>query len=193
MPFLFTPRNNVTARPRTANIGTNRNITSPSTVKANCETSERPKSSTLVYTDNTDSWNSSLNLTQNSLIQRSTMNGISKKYPLRSMLLDPDVCQVSRSRTRSELMKKLKSSFIPHPSFDLNDDGYVSQEDYRNAKRFDIDCDGMLNPYEQNLARQTLAKEFFANKSSEDLARIDLNYAQNSFRTNVNTLSSSIR
>lgn len=74
---------------------------------------------------------------------------VSQVYPLRSVLLDIEANTFSPSKTRSELVRKIKRNMIPHPSFDLNNDGYVSQEDYRDAKRFDLDADGMINDHEK--------------------------------------------
>lgn len=41
-------------------------------------------------------------------------------------------------KTRTELLSKIHTRLIPHPTYDLNRDGYVSQQDYKIAKRFDI-------------------------------------------------------
>jgi hypothetical protein len=38
---------------------------------------------------------------------------------------------------------------LPHPSYDLNQDGSVSFKEYAIAKRFDIDKDGILNEQEK--------------------------------------------
>lgn len=42
-----------------------------------------------------------------------------QKYPLRSALLDSEINNYPPSKTRSELMKKIKISSIPHPSYDI--------------------------------------------------------------------------
>ncbi len=60
----------------------------------------------------------------------------SSVLPLRTVLLDPSVNNFPRSKTRTELMKRIKLSAAPHPSYDSDMDGYVSQQDYRLAKRF---------------------------------------------------------
>lgn len=39
--------------------------------------------------------------------------------PLRTVLLDPSVNNFPRSKTRTELMKRIKLSAAPHPSYDL--------------------------------------------------------------------------
>lgn len=59
--------------------------------------------------------------------------------PHRSVFLDPTVNNFSPSKTRTELMQRVRAAAIPHASYDLDGDGYVSQEDYRLAKRFDFD------------------------------------------------------
>ena len=61
----------------------------------------------------------------------------SMTVPLRSCFLDPETNTFPRSKTRSELMRKLKNVRQPHLSYDLDNDGYVSQDDYKIAKRFD--------------------------------------------------------
>lgn len=73
----------------------------------------------------------------------------SKTMPLRSVLLDAAVNNFPPSRTRTELMQKIKLTSAPHPSYDLDKDGYVSHEDYRLAKRFDFDGNGVLDPEER--------------------------------------------
>lgn len=40
-------------------------------------------------------------------------------------------------------------------------DGYVSQDDYKLAKRFDFDGNGVIDPYERNIAKHVIADEFF--------------------------------
>lgn len=40
-------------------------------------------------------------------------------------------------------------------------DGDVSHEDYRLAKRFDFDGNGIIDPYERKIAKHVIADEFF--------------------------------
>lgn len=54
-------------------------------------------------------------------------------------------------------------SFNPHPSFDLDGDGYVSFKDLVLGKHFDVDKDGQLNEQEKAAAEKAL-KDGFANK-----------------------------
>lgn len=85
----------------------------------------------------------------------------SEKMPLRSVLLDPDINNFPKARTASELRLNIRKSGVPHPSYDLDGDGYVSQEDYRLAKRFDFDGNGVLDPEERKIGQKVLAEEFF--------------------------------
>lgn len=81
--------------------------------------------------------------------------------PLRSVFLDPDINNFAKCRTMTELKARIKASGTPHPSYDLDGDGYVSQEDYRLAKRFDFDGNGVLDPEERKIGQRVLAEEFF--------------------------------
>lgn len=81
--------------------------------------------------------------------------------PLRSAFLDPEVNNFPKSRTRSELMKRIRYASMPHPSYDLDNDGYVSRDDYRLAKRFDFDGNGLLDPEEREIGKRVLTDEFF--------------------------------
>jgi hypothetical protein len=92
---------------------------------------------------------------------------VSRVLPLRSTLLDPNVNNFPRSKTQSELQKKIRVSGAPHPSYDLDADGYVSQEDYRLAKRFDFDGNGVLDPGERQIGKRVLADEFFKTHAHE--------------------------
>ena len=58
-------------------------------------------------------------------------------------------------------MMKIKATNIPHHSFDIDGDGYVSQEDLLLGKRFDLDGNGLLDPEEQEVGRRIIAEEFF--------------------------------
>ena len=86
---------------------------------------------------------------------------VSVSQPLRSCFLDPKVNNIPKSETRSELMRKIKATNIPHHSFDIDGDGYVSQEDLLLGKRFDLDGNGVLDPDEQEVGRRIIAEEFF--------------------------------
>ena len=88
---------------------------------------------------------------------------MSKLAPLRSNLLDPGINNFPRSKHRSELVKKVKKINMPHISYDIDGDGYVSAEDYFLAKRFDLDGNGLLDPDEQEVGRYIMAQEFFRN------------------------------
>jgi len=46
--------------------------------------------------------------------------------------------------SRTELREARRREMMPHPSFDVDGDGFVSQQDYRTAKRFDMSGEGIL-------------------------------------------------
>ena len=115
---------------------------------------------------------------------------ILQDFPLRSVLLDPSANNFPRSRTRTELMARIKLSGEPHPSYDLDNDGYVSQEDYRLAKRFDFDGNGVLDPAERKVGKRVLAEEFFK-RHAHHLHIFGPNIAQNSHKKNVENLVNS--
>lgn len=71
-------------------------------------------------------------------------------------------------------------------------DGYVSQHDYRLAKRFDFDGNGVLDPDERNIGKQILADEFFK-RHSHDLNNFGANLANNDHNKNVQKLVNSYR
>jgi len=114
----------------------------------------------------------------------------SKDLPLRSVLLDPKVNNFPPSKTRSELLKKIRVTSAPHPSYDLDMDGYVSQEDYRLAKRFDFDGNGVLDPDERGIGKKVLADEFFkVHEKAGDLACFGEQFAKKSHKDNVAALA----
>ena len=51
--------------------------------------------------------------------------------------------------TKSKLMEKRRMEFCPHPSYDLDGDGSVSNLDFLIAYRFDKDKDGILDEEER--------------------------------------------
>ena len=95
------------------------------------------------------------------LTLRAMYSQVSNAIPLRSAFLDPKINNIPKSKTRSELIAKIKASNIPHHSFDIDGDGYVSQEDLLLGKRFDLDGNGLLDPEEQEVGRRIIAEEFF--------------------------------
>jgi hypothetical protein len=114
----------------------------------------------------------------------------SKDLPLRSVLLDPSVNNFPKSKTRSELLKKIRVTSAPHPSYDLDLDGYVSQEDYKLAKRFDFDGNGVLDPDERAIGKRVLADEFFkSHEQSGDLACFGKHFVSNTHKKNVDSLA----
>ena len=63
---------------------------------------------------------------------------------------------VKTGKTMRDLKMIRKNEGIPHPSFDVDGDGQVSQKDYFIAKHFDKDRDGRLNTEELSTARKAL-------------------------------------
>lgn len=110
--------------------------------------------------------------------------------PLRSVFLDPEVNNFPRSRTRTELMKRIKMSGTPHPSFDLDRDGYVSQADYRLAKQFDFNGNGVLDPEERKIGQTILADQFFK-RHENDLHNFGPTIASRDHKSNVSSLVNS--
>jgi len=88
---------------------------------------------------------------------------MSSEVPLRSLFLDPSANNLPRSNTQSDLRKNLRTVNMPHSSYDIDGDGYVSQEDYFLSKRFDLDGNGVLDPDEQEVGRFIMAQDFFRN------------------------------
>lgn len=111
----------------------------------------------------------------------------SKKLPLRSVFLDPEINNFPKCRTNSELQKRIRASGTPHPSYDLDGDGYVSQEDYRLAKRFDFDGNGVLDPEERKIGQRVLAEEFFR-RHTHDISKFGGKIADRDHTGNVDAL-----
>lgn len=62
--------------------------------------------------------------------------------------------------TKRKLEMMRKQSNLPHPSFDLDQDGHVSVTDLFLAKRFDKDKDGRLNEEELAAAKKAIASGY---------------------------------
>lgn len=110
--------------------------------------------------------------------------------PLRSAFLDPEVNNFPKSRTRTELMKRIRYASMPHPSYDLDNDGYVSRDDYRLAKRFDFDGNGLLDPEEREIGKRVLTDEFFK-RHTEDLHNFGPEFVNRSHKENVQKVCTS--
>lgn len=65
-----------------------------------------------------------------------------------------------RIRTRQELLSERKKEFLPDPSYDIDNDGFVSHRDLFISKQFDDDKDGKLNEIERNNAENALRTGF---------------------------------
>ena len=55
---------------------------------------------------------------------------------------------------------------LPHPSFDVDGDGVVSQKDYRLARRFDTNNDGVLQRDERDLLRKKMVADTMGKEAS---------------------------
>mmetsp|Transcript_2605 Transcript_2605/g.4744 ORF Transcript_2605/g.4744 Transcript_2605/m.4744 type:complete len:399 (-) Transcript_2605:260-1456(-) len=109
-------------------------------------------------------------------------------YPHRTVFLDPKINNISPSKTQTELKKKMKNFSIPHPSYDIDGDGDISHEDYRLAKRFDFDGNGIIDPYERKIAKHVIADEFFS-KHNEHMHVFGDEIANATHTENVTRLS----
>jgi hypothetical protein len=89
-------------------------------------------------------------------------------------------------------LAKIRYSFRPAFCFPQDNDGYVSQQDYRLAKRFDFDGNGVLDPDERAVGKKVLAEEFFR-KHEADLHIFGPQIAQNTRQKNVENLVNSYR
>ena len=81
----------------------------------------------------------------------------SKTSPLRTVFLDPEVNNFPRSRTRSELLERIRKSGLPDSSYDIDGDGFVSQEDYKFSKTYDMDRNGVLESEETQIGLEMSA------------------------------------
>jgi hypothetical protein len=76
--------------------------------------------------------------------------------------------------------------------FVQDNDGYVSQNDFKLAKRFDFDGNGVLDPDERQIGKRILAEEFFL-RHSEDLHNFGPSFVKNTQKQNVEKLVNSYR
>ena len=114
----------------------------------------------------------------------------SSVVPLRTELLDPEVNNFPRSRTRTELLKRIRAAYMPHPSYDLDADGYVSTDDYKMAKRCDLDGNGVLDSDEREIGKRVLAEEFFK-RHEKDKHNFGAQIAARTHKENVEKLVTS--
>lgn len=114
----------------------------------------------------------------------------SSALPLRSAFLDPETNNFYPSKTRSELMRRIKLASMPHPSYDIDGDGWVSQEDYKLAKRFDFDGNGVIDPHERKIAKAVITDEFFK-AHKENLHVFGAKIANATHAENVNAVVNS--
>jgi Ca2+-binding EF-hand superfamily protein len=62
-------------------------------------------------------------------------------------------------KTRTELFDDRRRSNLPDPTFDVDGDGVVSQEDFRSSNKFDFNKDGELQEDERHDLRKELVKQ----------------------------------
>ena len=116
----------------------------------------------------------------------------SKTIPLRSMFLDPDVTSFPKSKTRTELMKRVRDRNFAHDTYDLDCDGVVDQADMKVAKLLDVDGVGALKPEEKELGKRMLTEKFFQTQSKlKNLHLFNDIYTKQSETDNVKLLANS--
>lgn len=86
---------------------------------------------------------------------------ISTTAPLRSHLLDETINTMPKQKSWAALQAARKEMNVPHISYDINADGVVDMQDYKIAKLFDTDGNGVLDSKEQAKGRRILSEEFF--------------------------------
>ena len=92
---------------------------------------------------------------------------ISKKVPLRTVLLDKQANTIPPSKTYAEMMQKRKMMNMPDLTYDVDGDGVVSQEDFMLAKHIDDKGTGVLTPIEQEVCRLLMVEEFLRDNQGE--------------------------
>ncbi len=55
-------------------------------------------------------------------------------------------------KTRTDLLKRRRAEFLPHPSYDLDGEGTISGPELVVAKRFDVGGKGYLTEEERKKA-----------------------------------------
>ena len=116
----------------------------------------------------------------------------SKIIPLRSMFLDPSVNSFPGSKTRTELMKRVRDRNFAHDSYDLDCDGVVDQADMKVGKLLDVDGMGALKPEEKELGKRMLTEKFFQTQSKlKNLHLFNDVYTKQSETDNVKLLANS--
>ena len=68
----------------------------------------------------------------------------------------------------------------------------MSQQDFKLAKRFDFDGNGVLDPDERQVGRRVLADEFFK-RHANDLHNFGPSFENNTHKQNVEKLLNSYR
>lgn len=107
---------------------------------------------------------------------------------LRSSFLDPETSIFPQSSTFSQLRKRISLIESPHLTYDLDEDGFVGQEDYRLSKHLDVDHNGVLHTTARGRGRRIIAEEFFK-KHGDGISKFDAKYKGKSVEENVEGLA----
>ena len=86
---------------------------------------------------------------------------LSRTSPLRSVLLDPEVNNLPPARTQTEYAEFVRTRNKAHSSYDLDEDGQVTVQDYKLAASLDVDGDGRLDTDRHKEGGLILAERFF--------------------------------
>ena len=86
---------------------------------------------------------------------------LSRTSPLRSVLLDPEVNNLPPARTQTEYAEFVRTRNKAHRSYDLDEDGQVTVQDYKLAASLDTNGDGRLDTDRHKEGGLILAERFF--------------------------------
>merc|ERR1711865_1331331 len=91
----------------------------------------------------------------------------SNTAPLRTLYLD-DTCNAQlKQRSWYGLLEAQRKRNVPHPSYDIDGDGVVSVADYKMAKKFDQDSNGIIDREEMDAGKRIIAKELWDNHRAQ--------------------------
>ena len=108
---------------------------------------------------------------------------------LRTTFLEPETSIFPPSRTWSQLRKRISLIESPHLSYDLDEDGFVGQEDYRLSKHLDVDHNGVLHTTARGRGRRIIAEQFFQ-KHGDGISKFGIgNYKNQSIEQNIDDLA----
>jgi len=90
-----------------------------------------------------------------------TVPRASMQAQLRTTLMDDSINNQLKQRSRTTLLDRQRHINQPHPSYDIDGDGFISQADYQLAKRFDADGNGVIDKEEMDAGKRLIAKELW--------------------------------